>query len=76
MKLKEQWPQRWSDRNERPEWITKLVLTLALAAVFVIIGNIAINGWKTWQLGDPVALMKEAEAKKALASTADSPASA
>ncbi|MGI5836475.1 MAG: hypothetical protein ACOX87_08280, partial [Chloroflexota bacterium] len=76
VRLKEQWPQRWSDRDERPEWITKLVLTLALAAVFVIIGNIAINGWKAWQLGDPVALMEEAEAKKALASAADNPASA
>lgn len=76
VKLKEQWPQRWSDRDERPEWVAQLALTLALAAVFVIIGNIAINSWKAWQLGDPVALMKEAEEKKALAAAADNPASA
>ncbi len=75
VRLKDQWPQRWSDRDERPEWMGKIAATLALAAVFVLIGNVMINSWRSWQLGDPTELVKEAQEKRALASTGD-PASA
>lgn len=76
VKLKQRGPERWSDRQGPPAWLGKLALMLVLAAALVLLGNLAINSWRSWQLGDPLALAQEAQEKRALAAAADSPAAA
>ncbi|HEX2988739.1 MAG TPA: hypothetical protein VHS06_11285, partial [Chloroflexota bacterium] len=77
VRLKSQWPDRWSDRRRFPvPWARKLILMLVLAALFALIGNAVISGWQSWQQGNSVALAKEAEQKRTLATTAQDQAAA
>lgn len=57
-------------------WIVKLVLMLALAALFVVVARTAMDYWQSWQLGDPNELLQEAEAKRAQASAETDPSAA
>ena len=68
-------PQMRSERG-RPGWILQFIIMLALAAIFVVIGNAAISTWKSWQIGDAEALLKQAQEKQTLAATAESQVSA
>jgi hypothetical protein len=77
VRLKSQWPDNWGERRRFPTpWAGRLLLMLVLAALFALVGNAAINGLRSWQLGDPVALAQEAQQKRTLATTAQDQAAA
>ncbi|MGE5620591.1 MAG: hypothetical protein ACM3US_15195 [Sphingomonadaceae bacterium] len=76
VRLKRKYPQNWSDRRGAPSWIGKPILVLVLAAIFVLAGTFGINSWRSWQLGDPVALAQEAQQKRAQAGSAPDQAAA
>ncbi len=65
-------PQMRSERR-RPSFIIQLVMMVLLAAVFVVVGNAAIGFWKSWQIGDPEVLLRQAQEKQAAAASAASP---
>ncbi|HEX9016903.1 MAG TPA: hypothetical protein VF960_13000, partial [Chloroflexota bacterium] len=67
-------PQMRGERHTRGGWLPQLLVMVALALVFVVVGNAAIGLWKSWQIGDPDALLKQARDKQAMAAVADSPA--
>ncbi|MHB8992510.1 MAG: hypothetical protein ACYC66_12885, partial [Chloroflexota bacterium] len=71
VRLKNQYPQKWSDRQGPPSWLGKLILVALLATIFVVAGNFGISGWRAWQLGDPVALAQQAQDKRTQAAAAD-----
>ncbi len=65
-------PQMRGERSGRG-WLSQVVMMIVLAAVFVAIGNAGIGLWKSWQVGDPHLLVKEAQEKQTLAATAERP---
>lgn len=75
VKLRKPPPMR-SERRRRPRWISTAVNMLALAAVFVALGGLGITAWRTWLVGDPVALMQQAQEKRALAASAETQSAA
>lgn len=77
VRLSSRRPESWGERRGvAVPWAGKLILMLILAALFAVAGNAALNGWRTWQLGDPVALSQEAQQKRTLATTAQDQAAA
>ncbi len=76
VRLRSRGPQNWTDRHGPPSWLARLVLMVGLAAILVLVGSMAINLFRSWQLGDPVALAKEAQEKRTQAAAANDPASA
>ncbi len=76
VRLRRQSPQNWTDRHGPPSWLVKLILTLALAAILVVAGTVGVNAFRSWQLGDPVALSKQAQDKRTEAAAATDPTAA
>lgn len=69
-------PQMRGDRRGRSNMLGQLLLLIALATLFVVVGNAAISLWKSWQIGDPQVLLKQAGEKQAAAAAADNPVAA
>lgn len=65
-------PQMRAERR-RPSPIVQLVMMVLLAGVVVVLGNAAIGLWKSWQIGDPAVLLRQAQEKQAAAASAASP---
>ena len=59
-----------------PSWVLRVVVMVLLAAIFVVAARTGMEMWQSWQLGDPAALLQEAEAKRAQAASEADPASA
>jgi serine/threonine protein phosphatase PrpC len=76
VKLRGDWSQSRSAPSPLPGLLLKIVLMLALAALFVVVGRAGIDMWESWQLGDPVALLDEAELKRSQASGEADPSNA
>ncbi len=76
VRLRRQGPQNWTDRQGPPSWLVKLILMGVLAALLVLAGTAGINGFRSWQLGDPVALAGQAQEKRTEAAAATDPAAA
>jgi hypothetical protein len=66
-------PQMRGDRR-RSTWIVQLAMMVLLAAIFVVVGNAGLGFWKSWQVGDPELLLRQAQEKQTEAATADTPA--
>lgn len=69
-------PTMRGERRSKSSPLTQLILMIALAAAFVFVGNAAIGLWKSWSIGDPQQLLKQAADKQTLAAAADTPATA
>lgn len=76
IKLRGNWGQTRDARSPLPGLLLKIVLMLALAAFFVVVGRTGISMWESWQLGDPAALLEEAQVKRAQASGEVDPSAA
>lgn len=71
VKLKECWPQARPDRSGSSSVVVKLVTMVVLAALFVLLGNMAVGAWTSWQLGDPDVLVNDARERRAQAAAAE-----
>jgi hypothetical protein len=76
IKLKGGWGRSRATRSPVPGLLFKVVLMLAMAAIFVVAGRTAIGMWESWRIGDPVVLLGEAEAKRTQASAEANPSDA
>lgn len=75
VRLRPNLSRNWSDRGG-PSWASKLLVALVVVAALTLVGYLGMNLWTSWQLGDPTALTKDAQEKRALASSGESPAAA
>ena len=66
-------PPQMRGERRRQSVAIQLVMMLVLAAVFVVLGNAAISFWKSWQIGDPAVLLRQAEEKQTAATSAANP---
>ena len=66
-------PPQMRGERRRPSPILQLVMMVLLAAVVVVVGNAAIGFWKSWQIGDPAVLLRQAQEKQAAAASAANP---
>ena len=69
-------PPQMRGERRRPSFVIQLVMMVLLAAVFVVLGNTAIGFWKSWQIGDPEVLLRQAQEKQTAAASAASPGAA
>lgn len=68
--------QQRGQRSGSLRWILRLAVMLLLAAVFVLLANVGMSLWTSWQLGDPTALIQEAQVKRSEAAAATDKSSA
>ena len=75
VRLRSNLNQNWGDRGGSG-WASKLLVALVVVAALALAAYLGMNFWTSWQLGDPTALTKDAQEKRALASSAASPTEA